>query len=394
MALHRYKTTVAHLVASPFLGGPERQMLGMAGALDDRFASAFLCFMEGGKAQPFVDAARSAGHTAVCLQYNFPRLWASVTEVAAHLRELNADALLTHNYKPNLVGYLAARRCGLPIIAVSRGWTYATWRVRLYEALDRRLLRAMDRVVCVSQGQAQKVIRSGVSDARVRVVRNSIDTSRFAGMDCPAGRELRCMFPDTITHIVLAVGRLSPEKGFDQLISAARQVVAEREDVGFLLVGDGPLKQELFNQIHAAQLQRRFVLAGFRSDVDHLLPHAALLAQSSHTEGMPNVVLEAMAAAVPVVATNVGGTPELVVHGQTGLLVPSADPAALARGILTLLDDSIDRAAMGAAARDRVEEHFTFCSQAAGYQDVFAELETARDLALARRTPVVVRAAT
>lgn len=393
MACETQKTTVAHLVASPFLGGPERQMLGMANALPRSYRSVFMCLMEGGKAQPFVDAARAAGHIAVCLEHNFPHLLASIREVATHLSECAASILLTHNYKPNLIGYFAARRAGIPAVAVSRGWTWATWRVRLYEAIDRRMLRLMPQVVCVSRGQADKVIAAGVPADRVQVIPNSIDVARFAGMDCAAGRELRAMFPDTVTHIVLAVGRLSQEKGFDQLVKAAAYVCAKREDVGFALIGDGPLKAGIFRQIQSLRLGRRFILAGFRKDVDRLLPHAAVLAQSSHTEGMPNVVLEAMAAAVPVVATRVGGTPELVVDGQTGLLVPPADPQTLADGILTLLGDWMDRAAMGAAARARVEEHFTFASQAAAYERLIRGLVFSPALPLSGESAVAMRVA-
>ena len=351
-------------------------MLGLAAALPEGSRSVFLCFMENGKGQAFVDAVRAAGHTAIALRYNFPHVLRSAREVAQHLRELNADVLLTHNYKPNIIGYAAARRCHVPIIAVSRGWTWATLRVRLYEAIDRRMLRRMDRVVCVSEGQAQKVRRAGVPEERIAVIRNAIDLSRFARFPAESGTALKAMFCEPVTHVVMAVGRLSPEKGFDTLIEAAAQVCRQREDVGFVLIGEGPLGPALVLQVKERKLQGRFIFAGFRKDVDALLPHVSCLVQSSYTEGMPNVVLEAMAASIPVVATAVGGTPEAVIHGETGLLAPPHDATALSAGILTLLCDSVRRADMGMAGRTRVEEQFTFEAQAAGYQQLFSQLKT------------------
>lgn len=368
------RLVVGHLTASPFYGGPERQMIGLARAMADSAENVFLCLMEQGKAKPFVEVLRKNRLRDIQLQSNHPHLVACTREVASHLRRIGAHVLLTHGYKADIIGWPAARLAGIPVVMVSRGWTYATRRVRFYEALDRRILHFADRVVCVSEGQADKVRRAGVRPDRVETICNSVDLSRFAKAD-PAGQlKLRSLFPDAVRHIVVAVGRLSPEKGFDQLIDAAGAVCERREDVGFAIIGDGPLKRDLQLQINSSKLQRRFVLAGFRNDVDQMLPHATVLVQSSHTEGMPNVVLEAMAASVPVVATSVGGTPEMIVHGESGYLVPPADPDAIAAGVLALLDDSMERASMACAARHRVEEHFSFASQAASYEQMLGKL--------------------
>src|SRR5205807_10286971 len=131
----------------------------------------------------------------------------------------------------------------------------------------------------------------------------------------------------------------------------------------FVLFGDGPLRDRLQHDIALAGLGGRFVLAGFRGDLDGLIPHLDLLALPSFTEGLPNVVLEAMAAAVPVVATAVGGTPEVVAEGVTGWLVPPGDPSALARRVVDGIRGEKGRA-MGQRGRERVAAHFTFAAQA------------------------------
>ena len=141
-----------------------------------------------------------------------------------------------------------------------------------------------------------------------------------------------------------------------------------------MLFGDGPLREDLARQIAAAGLAGRFVLAGFRDDLDRFLPHLDLLVLPSYTEGLPNVVLEAFAAGVPVVATAVGGTPEVVEDGVSGWLVPPGDPAALARRILDVLGHEERRRTMGERGRARIRSQFTFEAQSLLYQELFAEL--------------------
>lgn len=361
---------IVHLTASPFFGGPERQMLGLATAMPGEYRSVFLSFAERGLSGPFMQELRSHGLPAVELRGNAPRLWSAATEVACCLRSLRADVLLCHGYKPDIIGYLAARKAGIPVVAVSRGWTWATLKVRVYEWLDRRVLNRVDHVVCVSCGQGRRVRQAGVKPAKITVIHNSIDTKRFARPDPSGAKTLAGLFGNAPSRIAMAVGRLSPEKGFGKLVECAVMLRQRGMDVGFVLVGEGPEREVLEHEIARAGLAGRFILAGFRKDVDRLIPHADLLVQSSFTEGMPNVVLEAMAASVPVVATAVGGTPEVVDEGVTGLLVRPGRADDLAAGVTAVLADEANRLRMGHAACERVRSDFTFASQSAAYQQL------------------------
>jgi glycosyltransferase involved in cell wall biosynthesis len=260
------------------------------------------------------------------------------------------------------------------VIAVSHGWTAATPKVRLNEALDKLSLRWMDRVVCVSQRQAEKVCHAGVRADRTVVIRNAVDCRDSAAADPVFRRRLESLFAQPPARIVGAAGRLSPEKGFPVLVEAARRVVSEDPQAGFVLFGDGPLRNTLARQIAAAGLEGRFVLAGFHADLDDYLPHLDIAVLPSFTEGLPIVVLEAFAAGVPVVATAVGGTPEAVEDGHSGYLVPPGDPHALAERILDLLRCETTRRAMGARARQHVAEHFSFEAQSLLYQRLFQSL--------------------
>jgi glycosyltransferase involved in cell wall biosynthesis len=375
---------IVHLTASPFYGGPERQMLGLARALPSPHRTSFLSFPERGLCRAFLDEARRQGFVADALQENTPYIAAAVRELTGRLRDLDADVLCCHGYKADLIGLMACRRRGLPVVAVARGWTGATWRVRLYEWLDRRSLPRMDAVVCVSDGQADKVRECGVPAGRVHVIRNAIHVDRFRAPPEHGRAFLQSFFAQPRTFLVGAAGRLSPEKGFDVLVEAAEAVIEAHPDVGFVLFGDGSLRSALTRRISRRSLERHFVLAGFRADLDRWMASFDLTVLPSYTEGLPNVVLESLAARVPVVASAVGGTPEVVDDGASGFLVPAGKPEPLARRIVELLGNEPLRRRMGQHGQRRMRAEFTFAAQAQQYCALFETLRPAprRDTAL------------
>jgi glycosyltransferase involved in cell wall biosynthesis len=369
---------VAHLATSSCVGGPERLILGLALSLRPSCRSACFLFPEGGRSRAFGQELRTHGLETITLERDTPHFRAMVLELAGRIRELGVDVLCCHGYKADVVGLLAARRAGVPAIAMSHGWTAETWKVRVFEAVDRACLRRMDRVVCVSEGQAEKVRRAGVRADRVTVIRNAVRVERFDHPEPADRRVLEAMFPRAPERIVGAAGRLSPEKGFGVLVEAAAIVARSDPGAGFIHFGDGPLRAAIRRRIGELGLERRFILAGFRDDLDRFLPHWDLSVLPSFTEGLPTVVLESYAAGVPVVATAVGGTPEAVADGVDGYLVPPGDPNALARRILDVLNDEDTRRDMGSRGRDRVRAEFTFGAQALRFQKVCEDLLSSR----------------
>jgi glycosyltransferase involved in cell wall biosynthesis len=354
-------------------------MLELGRELHDWCRSFYVSFSEEGRCRDFITTATEQGWEAHALRHDTPRVFAALGELKSLVRRVNASILCCHGYKANLLGLLAARRLGIPIISVSHGWTAESLRVRVFEALDRRVLRRMDKVVCVSEGQAKKVRASGVPNDKVMVIRDAVRPDRFDRAEPEYRQRLEAMFPRRPTVIVGAAGRLSPEKGFRVLVDAAADVLAadtgnekhgsgSGADVGFVLFGDGPLRGALESQIEARGLQGRFHLAGFRSDLDKYYPHLDLLALPSYTEGLPNVVLEASAAGVPVVATAVGGTPEAVLHGVNGYLVEPGDSRAMAGRIADMVADPVRRKEMATNGQRRVRHEFSFAKQANDYK--------------------------
>jgi glycosyltransferase involved in cell wall biosynthesis len=367
---------VVHLTASTMFGGPERQMLGLADALPLDYRTTFVCFREGGRSDPFVRAVRDRGHPAVVLDKDTPHFRAATVELADLLISTSAEVILCHGYKANLLGRVAARRAGVPAVAVSRGWTGENVKVRLYETLDRIHLRFMDHVVAVSDGQAAKVRRCGVPTEKLSVVRNSARVEAFTQRDPTDRAALRGLFPGDVevSHVVVAAGRLSPEKGFRGLADAAGLALRLFPAAGFVLFGEGPERAAVERRVRRLGIADRFVMPGFTRSLDRYLPWADVFAIPSFTEGLPNVALEAGAAGVPVVATAVGGNPEVVADGRTGYLVPPGRPDLLAGRLVSLLRDDPARRRMGEAARRRMHEDWTFDAQAGAYCRLFESL--------------------
>ena len=221
---------IVHLMASPFVGGPERQVLGLARHLPPPLTTSFLSFAERGLARPFLDEARRQGFAASELRYNAPHLAACAAEVAGELQARRADLLCCSGYKPDIIGWRAARRAGIPVVAIAHGWTAATWKVRLHESLDRLVLRWMDAVVCVSEAQAVKVRRTLVPERKIVVIPNAVDAEAFASPEPSCRDALVKRFSAPPRLVIGAAGRLSPEKNFALFVEAAAQVAAHRPD--------------------------------------------------------------------------------------------------------------------------------------------------------------------
>jgi glycosyltransferase involved in cell wall biosynthesis len=363
---------IVHLTSSTFFGGPERQMLGLAEALPVDCRTSFVSFREGGRCTEFLRVVVEHGFEGVQLAHDTPHLRGAARDLTQLLAERSTNVLLCHGYKANLIGRVAARRVGIPAVAVSRGWTGQNLKVRAYESLDRWHLRFMDRVVCVSDGQAVKVRRAGVPEHTISVIRNSARLGAFADADPVYRARLRGLFSSdsAVSRVMIAAGRLSKEKGFDVLVEAA----ARAPSANVVLFGDGPERARLEARVRQLGLTNRFIMPGFTRELDSFLPWADVLVLPSFTEGLPNVVLEAAAAGVPTVATAVGGTPEAITDGATGYLVPPGDPVALADRLTRLLADEPLRRRMGQAARARMHAEFSFDAQAEAYVRLFESL--------------------
>jgi glycosyltransferase involved in cell wall biosynthesis len=228
-------------------------------------------------------------------------------------------------------------------------------------------------VLSVSSRLTEKLSATvGFPAHRIVTIRNGVDTHRFT----PASRDdaRQALGLERNELVVGAVGRLLPVKDQQSFLRALGLLARSGLRFTAIIAGDGPLKDELAAVAQAEGLGSRVRLIGERSDVESVLAALDIFVLSSISEGLSNTILEAMASGVPVVATAVGGADELVVHGRTGLLVPSRDEQALAGAIRTLADDPARRAAMGVEGRRRAEEHFSVARMVEAYEDLYVSL--------------------
>ncbi|MFB3880117.1 MAG: glycosyltransferase family 4 protein [Armatimonadota bacterium] len=369
--------TVLHLRASAFAGGPERQILGQAQELPRHGLHPIVAtFRQGDEGLQFFEAAGGAGVDALALRCRGPLDLSPVRKLADEVGRRGATLICAHDPKASVIGYLAARRARVPFVCWVRGWTGETWRVRLYEAIHRRVLRRADLVVAVSQALADRCERAGVRPERIRVIPNAVELDngsdpRVPDLRAELGLPPRC-------PLVISVGRLSAEKGHRYLVEAARAVIARHTEAHFVVVGDGRERPSLEQRAKRLGLNGQVAFAGFRPQARQLIAQADVLALPSLTEGLPNVVLEAFAAGVPVVATAVGGVPELVRDGENGWLVSSGDAAGLGAALNAALSDRGERARRGAAGQALVRARYTFAAQAERAAEVFREVLSRR----------------
>lgn len=366
---------ILHLIATNFFGGPEKQILehGQKLRQESRFDFCLVSFVEDGRANDLLDRAEHLGLPTRRLytanSFN-PKV---IRDLMRILRVETCDLLVTHGYKANVIGRLATWMSRLPHVSVSRGWTAENRKIRLYERLDRMALRMVEHVVAVSEGQRQKLLAIGIDHAKVRVIRNAVKLkSECHSEKCGSLRAALGIGEDTL--LVVGAGRLSPEKNFSGFIETSRHVFEQEPRAAFAIFGEGVLRGELERQVQALGLASRIFLPGFSRDFAALISQADVFYQSSFTEGLPNVVLEAFAARVPVVATDVGGTSEVVQDGRSGFLVHPEDPRATAERILLLLRDPQRRDRMGKAGHDFVGEELNFHRQTELYLKLYEEV--------------------
>jgi glycosyltransferase involved in cell wall biosynthesis len=264
-----------------------------------------------------------------------------------------------HDYKSNALGLLLRRFWPMWLVTTVHGWVHYTRRTPLYYWLDRQCLPRYERVICVSEDLHERCLASGVPAERCALVENAIDTAEFRRRLPAAEAKERVGVPEG-RFLIGAVGRLSAEKGFDLLIRATDRLVREGLDVELLIVGEGDQQPAL--EALAAELgcAARVRLVGYRPDVKDLYQAMDVFALSSWREGLPNVLLEAMALEVPVVATRIAGIPRLIRDGDNGLLVEPGDVEGLGRALLGLLRSADLRGRLGEAGRRTIEAGYSF----------------------------------
>ncbi len=298
----------------------------------------------------------------------------TIFQIKKFLQTNAIDILHTHNYKSDIIGCAAALLAGTKWIATNHVWHPVTGRLRLYEGADAFVLRFARLVVAVSSGVKQDLIDASVPTTNIRVIVNGIDLDRFAQSKSKGARLRAILGVDERDVVVTIVGRLSPEKGHATFLKAASGIEAKRNNVRFLIVGDGPMAGELRQQAAEFDLSQHVIFTGFRTDMPEVYAASDVLVSASSIEGLPMTLLEAMASQVPVIATRIGGIPEVITDEETGLLVNPNDVDGLRVKMLSLIDNPLKRRQLAAAALEFVRINHTFQHMCDHYVQIYQEI--------------------
>jgi glycosyltransferase involved in cell wall biosynthesis len=362
-------------------GGPEKTILLTAARTDQALIKVTVCYIRDARDQVFAigERARALGvdYVEPVERGSFdPRILAELTALIA---SRGIDIIHAHDYKTDVLTWFLARRTGAIPLSTAHGWSGHSVRERwLYYPLDKRLLARYPRVIAVSSDVRGELLRYGARDDRVTVVLNGIDAEQFR-RDPARSLVARHAFGLTSEEIaVVAVGRLEPEKRFDLLLRAFAPLAARRPGLKLFIAGDGSSRQMLEAERERLGLGRASRLLGHVADPTDVYQAADVFVQSADNEGTPNAVLEAMAFEVPIVATDAGGTRELIRHGEDGLVVPRGDETALSAAIGSVMTDRAAARYRAESARARVESDLAFKTRVRRVDAIYEELADAR----------------
>ncbi|VAX34860.1 hypothetical protein MNBD_UNCLBAC01-1102 [hydrothermal vent metagenome] len=285
------------------------------------------------------------------------------------IKEKEIDLLHTHNMSPLIYGSLVARWVGIKMVNTRHG--------RASHKTYRFIWNLTSRVVAISDDARTELLQHNfIEENKVKVIYNAINLSDFEFIK-------NIQFKTQVWHdfglqsdslLIGIVARLSIEKDHKTLIKAFQRIAESSMDVKLLIIGDGQLKENLKSLVKKLNIENKVKFLGFRKDIPELINILDLFVLSSTMEGVSLTLLEAMAAGKPVIATNVGGNPEVVVDGDTGLLVPSGDPKKMAEAIIKILSDKELAAQMGNAGRKRVEKFFSLEKMVDKYEKIYQEV--------------------
>lgn len=360
---------ICYLIGSLRLGGAEKQVVELALGLDkSKYEIEIICINQGGK---LVQEVRKSGVSVKIFQVGLPygklnpRSWPvllrSIWQIWRRLKHTKPDIVHGYLFTAYVVGIICGRLAGVPIlISARRSLGYfkddKKWRQPLENFVNKRtdVILANSEAVKNDCLKREKHIRG-----KIRVIYNGIDLEKYR--PDPVSPEMRKQLGVSTNDVVVGcVANLIHYKGHLEIVKAASMLCSEFPELKFVFVGrDGGMKKPVEEKREALGLEGKVVLAGSRVDIDRIIPSFDILLLASHEEGFSNVLLEGMACGKPIVATDVGGNAESVIDGETGLIVPTRNPEAMAKAIKKLLNSPQLRKKMGKAGRRRMEKHFS-----------------------------------
>jgi glycosyltransferase involved in cell wall biosynthesis len=362
------KINILQLVNGFAIGGGEIKLLELIEKLDKEKYKIVVCSV--GQGGPLQSEFERVCPRVVVFEKRHRFDIGLIFKLVKLMRQERIDIVQTTLLYADILGAVAAKIAGVPFVV---SWDVVTQPFKtLHKMAYSVAKRNMNLVVTVSDAINRKTVAErNMPVDRVKTIHYGVDLDKFNtnGVDTAVKRRELGLSEDEL--LVGVVARLNEQKGHKYLVAAAPEIVKQFPHVRFVFVGDGPLRADIEKQIDDLGISRHFTFLGFRDDVHEILKVFDIFVLPSLYEGLPNVVLEAMAAGKPIIATAVDGTPEAVADGETGLLVPSREPEPLKSAIIKLVSDEKTRLVMARNARKRAESHFSLEKQVRAFENLY-----------------------
>ena len=364
---------ILQLRASPFLGSPEKMILSRSKRLIERGGRYTIGIFDEqkGDGNTFYECSKGLGIPNILLDASMKRFRANMGILKRNIQQTGIQGVCSHDFKSNFHAFFLRKMTGIPAMCVFHGRTMKDLKIRLYYLLDLLLMSGLDAVICVSESQ-RIALRRFIPKSRLHVVPNAVDIDEITDLSVELEADNAAISPRRKT--IVFVGRLSREKGLSHLIRAFSCLTSFRGQLALDIIGDGPDHRILEALISDLGVEESVRLLGFKENVYPYIQEAEFLVLPSLSEGMPVVILEAFALKKPVVATRVGGIPEMIRHERDGLLIDPKNERQLADAIAHLLLNPLKIVHMGNNAYRRVKREFSFETQTDRYQEIYRML--------------------
>lgn len=363
------------IIETDIIGGPGKGILQLLEAFENTDIHLHICGFAGRKIarqSEFKKAVLASGHSFLELHERFRFDPATIAQARRIIADLKIDVIQTHGYKGNALAYLLRRNFRIPWISFVHGWTNEDLKIRIYNALDRWLLRYPDRIVAVSQAMKRNLESCGLQSDKTRVVPNAIVPLKVP--DDSRERIRKTYGVKENISLIGVIGRLSPEKGQMDFLKALLHVRNEISDVRALIIGDGPDRQALEWFTLEQNLSHLVMFTGYQSNIAEMYAALDLIVMPSRSEGMPNVALEALACSKPLIATAVGGVPEVIQPDRTGILVMPEDHKEMAKQIVFVLKNPKHCRELAKNGREDVTMRFSLQARVQRIRDIYQDL--------------------
>lgn len=362
------RVNILHLRSSGGFFGAEGVILNLAKELRNQAFNNFIVCLDNTKNPhtELLEKCRAQGLKTSAILCRGKLDFKAIFKLRQMLKGRRIQILHCHDYKANLYGLLASRFLNIKLVSTHHLWTHETPALRIYEFLDGILTNFFDKAAAVSDEVANEVSNFCVDRGKLITIYNGIDLTKYSGH--LNGKKIREEFkiPDSC-RIVGSVGRLTAQKGFDYFLEAARDVLKTAPEAIFLIAGDGTLRRHLEEKAQGLGIRNKIIFTGVRIDMADIYNCMDIFVLPSLREGLPLVVLEALAMKRPVIATNVGGVPALIRSGITGILLEPKDINGLANAIGDLLKDKKKADVLAGNGRRLIEDKFSLTAMANKY---------------------------